>query len=473
MSLPRALACLVFALAALAARAQTLPAEARAALERAGVPASALAVVVRELPAGPTRLAWQPDLPQNPASVTKLLTTLAALERLGTGWTWATPVWLQGEIRDSVLEGSLVIQGRGDPQLSADRLRAALRRVRQMGVLEIRGDIVLDGSAFAAPEAAAGDFDGDPSRPYNVQPAALLPSFRTVGYTFVPDPGAGVARVLADPPLARTAVQPTVPLSAAPCSDWRTALGASFGPTVRFAGRYPAACGELAWYVADPDPASYDARLLEALWTEAGGRLGGRARPGLAPRDVAPSFELRSPPLADLLRDMNKLSQNTMAEQITRTLALQRRPDLPADAAGARAALRDWLDEALGPLPAGTVVDNGSGLSRATRLSAGLLARLLERGYASPAMPEFVASLPVAGIDGTMRRAKALVPGRAHLKTGSLRDVAALAGYVFADSGRRYAFVALVQHPNAAAARPAFDALLQWTARDAPPATTP
>ncbi|MBK1688280.1 D-alanyl-D-alanine carboxypeptidase/D-alanyl-D-alanine endopeptidase [Rubrivivax gelatinosus] len=473
MTLPRALACTALVIAALGARAQALPAEARAALERAGVPASALAVVVRELPSGGTRLAWQPELPLNPASVTKLVTTLAALERLGTGWTWTTPVWLQGEIRDGVLEGSLVLQGRGDPQLSAERLRAALRRVRQMGVQEIRGDIVIDGSAFVAAETAPGDFDGEATRPYNVQPAALMASFRSVGYTFVPDPAAGVARVLADPPLARTAVQPTVPLGAGPCSDWRTTLGASFGPAVRFGGRYPAACGELAWYVADPDPASYDTRLLEALWAEAGGRLGGRARAGLAPRDLAPSFELRSPPLADLLRDMNKLSQNTMAEQITRTLALQRRPDLAADAAGARAALAEWLDQALGPLPPGTVIDNGSGLSRTTRLSAGLLARLLERGFASPAMPEFVASLPVAGIDGTMRRARALTPGRAHLKTGSLRDVAALAGYVFSDSGRRYAFVALLQHPNAAAARPAFEALLQWTARDAPPLATP
>ncbi|MBK1612941.1 D-alanyl-D-alanine carboxypeptidase/D-alanyl-D-alanine-endopeptidase [Rubrivivax gelatinosus] len=473
MTLPRALACAVLAAAAASATAQALPPEALAALRRAEVPATALAVVVRELPAGPTRLAWQGDLALNPASVTKLLTTLAALERLGPGWTWTTPVWLQGQIHDGVLDGTLVIQGRGDPQLTAERLRTALRRVWQLGVHEIRGDIVLDGSAFAPAQAEPGDFDGESTRPYNVQPAALLPNFRSVGYSFVPDPGAGVARVLVDPPLARTAIQATVPLDTGPCVDWRSALKASFGAEVRFAGRYPVGCGELAWYVADPDPQSYDARLLEGLWAELGGRLTGRARAGLAPRDTAPSFELRSPPLADLLRDMNKLSQNTMAEQITRTLALQRRPGIPADAAGARAALAEWLDEALGPLPAGTVLDNGSGLSRSTRLSAGLLARLLERGYASPSMPEFVASLPIAGIDGTMRRARALMPGRAHLKTGSLRDVAALAGYVFSDSGRRYAFVALLQHPNAAAARPAFDALLQWTARDAPGTTTP
>jgi len=107
------------------------------------------------------------------------------------------------------------------------------------------------------------------------------------------------------------------------------------------------------------------------------------------------------------------------------------------------------------------VLDNGSGLSRQTRMTAQWLAHLLQHAWSSPVMPELVASLPVNGLDGTMRRSRAPA-GRAHLKTGSLRDVAGLAGYVLDDNGRRRVLVAVIQHPNANAARPALDALVQW-----------
>jgi len=113
------------------------------------------------------------------------------------------------------------------------------------------------------------------------------------------------------------------------------------------------------------------------------------------------------------------------------------------------------------------VIDSGSGLSREGRLSAALLARLLQLAWASPAMPELMSSLPVNGVDGTLRRSRSDA-GHAHLKTGSLNGVAGIAGYVLSDSGRRYVLVAIVNHANAAAARPALDALVQWALRDAP-----
>jgi D-alanyl-D-alanine carboxypeptidase/D-alanyl-D-alanine-endopeptidase (penicillin-binding protein 4) len=156
-----------------------------------------------------------------------------------------------------------------------------------------------------------------------------------------------------------------------------------------------------------------------------------------------------------------------MAQQLFLTLALQRWPDQPATADAARVLLQEWLVSRVGELPPGLQLDNGSGLSRETRLSAALLARLLQQGWSSPAMPELLSSLPINGLDGTLRRSRA-TPGRAHLKTGSLRDVAGVAGYVLSDSGRRYVLVALINHPNANAARPALDALVQWSLRDAP-----
>jgi serine-type D-Ala-D-Ala carboxypeptidase/endopeptidase (penicillin-binding protein 4) len=458
------------------AQAQSLPPEAATALQRAGVPADALAVVVHDASSNRRVLQWQADKPMNPASLSKLLTTLAALERLGPAYTWATPVWLTGPVKDGVLEGNLVIKGNGDPKLVLERLWLLLRRVQQMGVREIRGDIVLDSSAFAsgsAPEPSPADFDGETLRPYNVRAAALLFNFRSVLYTFVPDTAAGVARVLVEPPLAQTTVDRSVPLSSGPCDDWRAALKASFDPgRVRFAGRYAAACGEQTWPVADPQPATYEARLVPALWREMGGQLQGVVREGLAPVDK-PSFEQRSPPLAELVRDINKFSNNLMAQQLFLTLALadpgSRPQNTPATPEAARETLQRWLLERTGPLADGETltIDNGSGLSRHTRISAQRLARVLLQAAEGPVMSELMSSLPVTGLDGTMRRSRAAV-GRSHIKTGTLRDVSAVAGYVLSNSGRRYVLVAIVNHPQAPAAKPALDALLQWVQRDAP-----
>ena len=176
---------------------------------------------------------------------------------------------------------------------------------------------------------------------------------------------------------------------------------------------------------------------------------------------------MRSPALAEVVRDINKFSNNVMAQQLFLTLALQATAAAPATLEGAREVLTRWLVERSGPLGDDVVLHNGSGLSRHNRISAARLAKLLMQSFDSPVMSELMASLPVTGLDGTLRRAKA-TPGRAHLKTGSLRDVAGVAGYVLADSGRRYVLVAIINHPNANAARPALDALLQWTQHDAP-----
>jgi serine-type D-Ala-D-Ala carboxypeptidase/endopeptidase (penicillin-binding protein 4) len=468
--LARSLGSAALALCTFAAAhaASDLPPEAKTALQRAKVPEATLSVMVQELGTARTVLALQEHEAVNPASLVKLVTTYAALDLLGPAWAWSTPVWLLGPVRDGVLEGNVVIKGQGDPKLVIERLWLLLRRVQQAGVREIRGDIVLDRSAFAPAEGGAADFDNDATRPYNVQPDALLLNFKSVIYGFVPEPARGVARVLADPDLSAARTERTVPLVAGPCEDWRSALKASPGDGgYRFAGSYAAACGEQSWPLADPDAGSYNARLIETMWRDLGGRLAGSVREGLSPAGVKPSFEQRSPGLSETVRDINKFSNNVMAQQLALTLALQRQPGMPASAEGARETLRRWAAERLGDAPPELVLDNGSGLSRQTRLSAQWLARLLQQAYASAVMPELMSSLPVSGVDGTLRRSRGTA-GRAHLKTGSLRDVAGLAGYVLSDSGRRYVLVAIINHPQAQQARPALDALVQWVIRDAP-----
>ena len=445
---------------------RALPRSVEGALARGNVPRDALVAWVQEVDAAKPRLAWQAERPVNPASLMKLVTTFASLELLGPAFTWSTPVWLQGTIANGVLTGDVTIKGTGDPKLVLERLWLLLRRVQQAGVREIRGDIVMDRSAFVPGELNPADFDGEPLRPYNAGADALLLNYRAVILTFTPDAARGLATVGVEPPLAGVRVDLTVPLATGPCDDWRGTLKADFADParMRLAGAYPASCGEKIWPLAYADPKSYNERALAGMWQEMGGRLTGVVRDGSAPA-ASPSFELRSPSLADTIRDINKLSNNVMAQQLFLTLgATQRGAGTPE---AAREVVRQWLKGRVGEAAGGAVIVNGSGLSRESRLSAALLGKLLQAAWSSAVMPELMSSLPVAGVDGTLRRSRG-TPGRAHLKTGSLRDVVGAAGYVLADSGRRYVVVGIVNHPNANAARPALDALAEWAASDAP-----
>ena len=445
-----------------------LPPTVAAALDRAKLPRDAMVMMVQEVGTGTPRLAWQVDRPMNPASLMKLMTTFASLDLLGPAWRWSTPVWLQGTLRDGVLEGNLVIKGSGDPKLVIERVWLLLRRVQQLGVREIRGDIVLDRSGFAEPEASAFDFDGEGLRPYNVRADALMLNYKALAFTFTPDPARGVATISTDPPLAGVGVDVSVPLAGGSCNDWRGALRADFADPLRlrFAGNYPAACGEKVWPVAYADAKRYNERAIAGMWLDMGGRLRGSVHDGVAPA-TAPTFTLSSPTLAEVIRDINKYSNNVMAQQLFLTLALTQHGSGTPEVA--RDLLRQWAGDRLGPTAAaGLVIDNGSGLSREGRVSARLLAQLLLAAWASPVMPELMSSLPVSGVDGTLQQSRATL-GRAHLKTGSLRDVAGVAGYVLAYSGRRYVVVAIANHANANAAGPVFDALVQWTANDSGP----
>ncbi len=487
------LAGLLGVIAPLASQAQALPAEVDALLARAKVPQSALAAIV--IDAAPALngksvplLAHRASAAMNPASVMKLVTTYAGLELLGPAFTWSTPVYVDGTVANGVLQGNLVIQGRGDPKLVLERLWLLLRRVQALGIKTISGDILLDRSAFAASAQNPADFDGEPLRPYNATPDALLVNYKSVVMSFVPNPATGSASVNFEPALANVQLQTSVPLSSGPpggtladCGDYRATLKADFSDPFRmaFKGSYPVGCGEKVWAVAYADPASYAERAVAGLWQEMGGKLEGRVREGRAPAGLKPVFEAVSPPLADVIRDINKYSNNVMAQQLFLSLSL---PALangsqrsngnngasapPASNEASREAVRAWWRERFGEqdLP---VLDNGSGLSRQERISPQGLARMLQAAYLSGAMPELMASLPIIGVDGTLRRSKSRVSqGWAHLKTGTLRDATALAGYVHTPSGRRLVVVAIINHPNAAAAHPALEALIDWTVKE-------
>jgi D-alanyl-D-alanine carboxypeptidase/D-alanyl-D-alanine-endopeptidase (penicillin-binding protein 4) len=475
------LACVSLCLTALAkpnsppAAKDSLPPSVSAALKQAQIPRDAISILVRPVQATSdavvpmARLSYRASAEMNPASVMKLITTSAALSMLGPDFTWRNRVFIDGPVKDNVLQGNLYLKGSGDPKLVVERLQTLIEAVQQKGVREIRGDIILDGSVFDLPARNPASFDDEPLRPYNVAPQGLLLNFNALLFKFTPNPARGDVQIDSEPPLRNLQWSTTVPLSQAPCQDWRSQLKADFSNPdfVRFAGTYPLACGEQKWPVAYVHPQSFASRMVQAMWQQTGGKLVGQVREGPTPGRASLWHEAPSLPLSDIVADINKFSNNVMAQQLFLTLSSQQgRGNFEAS----RQTVQQWWGVHLKDqkIP---ILENGSGLSREERSSAQALAALLQLGAQSAYAGALFNSLAVAGVDGTVSRLKDRAPnspaiGRARLKSGSLRDVASLAGYVEGLSGQRYVFVVIVNHPNANAARPAMDKLLEWSVQD-------
>jgi D-alanyl-D-alanine carboxypeptidase/D-alanyl-D-alanine-endopeptidase (penicillin-binding protein 4) len=460
---------------ALAAQpAGRLPSVVRDALVAAKIPAEAVSVWVQDVDAKQPALAFNAALPMNPASVMKIVTSFAALELLGPERVWTTRIAANGPIRENgSLAGNLYLVGDGDPVLTYERAWRLLRRLRGMGVSVIEGDIVLDHSALVLPPHDPSAFDGKGLRPYNTTGDGLLIHFNTQDLALFP--GAqerDAVKVVVEPPLAGVAIDNQIVTSGKPCSIWYRDLEARIGENghLVLSGSLPASCGPRLWATAPLAPPDYSAAMVRALWQELGGRVRGQVKNGAMSPETPILISDASPPLAEIVRTMNKWSNNIIARQL---LAQVGRADFiaafsggfsPADmVATGIEATKQSLAKA-GIETSGLVIENGSGLSRQARVRADTLGTLLVMVWRRPWMPEFIASLPVAGRDGTAYRRLETSPARgyAHLKTGTINDVSSVAGYVLGQNGRRYAVVMTVNHPNAGSSRKAQDALVEW-----------
>ncbi|MSQ89265.1 MAG: D-alanyl-D-alanine carboxypeptidase/D-alanyl-D-alanine-endopeptidase [Betaproteobacteria bacterium] len=465
---------LLSATAFLAQAQASLPRPVAQALAAAKIPTEGAAVVVQEVGAPRALLSVNSGAPMNPASVMKLVTTYAALDLLGPAYRWKTEVTTTAPVREGKLEGNLVLKGYGDPKLDLEAFWLLLRALRGKGLRELRGDLVLDRSHFERVTDHAGRFDGDAFRPYNVLPDALLVNFKSLRFAFVPEPERGTVRLYVEPRPPGLEVVNILRLTEGACpvgQAFRDLLKPMFEPErprALFSGQYPVSCGEKDLNVALLEPDAHVAGLMRQLWTEMGGTWTGATREGLAPPEARLLHVHESPPLAEIVRDTNKFSNNVMARHLYLTLGAEG-AGAPANSDKAAAALKAWIAR-MGIVAPELVMENGSGLSRIERISAANLANLLQAAWRSAVMPEFIASLPVAAVDGTMRRRLKGegIAGQAHIKTGLLSGARAMAGYVLDRSGRRHVVVMLVNHANAHGAQPAMDALLRWVYEQGP-----
>lgn len=455
------------------ASAQT-PAEVSRLMAAAGLPADALAFVALRVDNGEVVASRTPARPMQPASTMKLLTAAVALDRLGPAWRSRSDLVTDGMVTGDVLHGNLLLRGYGDSDLDADALRRMLQRVRDRGIREIRGDLLLVRDWFSPPRPDLGvpPFDETPEFRYNAIPDAIFLNSNLLQIDLVAD-ATGI-RLRSTPALPGVSLRGEFTLVERRCEDWedgwqlpRVVRAANGDIEVRLGGEFPKDC-IASTQINVLDRTDFADRLFLAQWRELGGSFSGVVREASAPTAATKLQMLadhRSRPLSEVLRDINKRSDNPITRLTFLALADRVAPERAAmaTAANAEVTVRHWLrGERIDD--AGLVLDNGSGLSRSEKISPMQLAQVVRAAARKPWAPEFMASLPVAGIDGGMQRRLAgpALTGRARLKTGTLRDVTALAGYLPDQDGNVLVVAAMLNHDHAKSkiSRPILDALM-------------
>lgn len=437
-----------------------LPTSVLTALQHAKIPLNSVAVVVQAVHQ-PALISVNAQEPMNPASTIKLLTTFAGLELLGPAHRWKTEVYLDGTLDHGILHGNLLFKGYGNPKLTVEEFWLWLRELRARGLREVTGDVVLDQSFFSAMPDDPAEFDNDPSRPYNVTPKALLLNFNALRLKLMPQ--AGAVNVWLEPELGGYGVVNKIRsvngLACTHLSDYAPRLE---NGNLVLEGKIPADCGETERYFALLPHNEYFFAVFRSLWRDLGGSFKGKLRLGNAAADQSPFATHWSLPLADVVRDINKFSNNTMARQLFLSLST----DTPATLESSAMAVQTWLATRKLNFPE-LVLENGAGLSRKERISAQHLATLLSVATTSPFAAELESSLPIPGLDGTLKKRfkDRDAPARTHLKTGSLKGVKSMAGYVGDKNGKLWIMVFIVNHPRAAFARSAQDELVSWIER--------
>jgi serine-type D-Ala-D-Ala carboxypeptidase/endopeptidase (penicillin-binding protein 4) len=431
------------------------------------LPLRAVSIAIVDPDSGRLMLSENPDTPRSPASTIKALTTIAALDLLGPSFTWHTRASIRGELKDGVLDGDLILQGGGDPYMTLERWWSFAHALRARGLKTIHGDIVIDNTAFSLPPEDPGEFDGRPNRPYNVVPDALMVNFQSIEFRVVPDAAARRIDVIASPAPVNLAIENHVRFAAGRCGGaaGRVAfkVASARSDLVVFSGALSPHCTERSFTRVLLQPSTYAFGTFVELWRELGGEVTGKLRVEAAPAETEALLSFDSLSLGEIVRLTNKFSSNLLARHLLLTMG-EERAGAPATLEKGAAAIFDWSRER-GLDLRGMDIGNGSGLSRNTRISALQMANILSAAYHSRYAPEFLASLPLAGVDGTLRSRMRTTPaGTVRLKTGHLDGVSCVAGYVTVSSGKSYVLVSMVNHPRAdfGAGEPVHAALVSW-----------
>lgn len=422
---------------------QALPDTLKKYMKKRRIPEGAIGIFVHDVNADAPLLLHEADTPRNPASTMKLVTTWGALKVLGPAWTWDTEAWIRGELNGDVLEGDLVLKGYGDPFLVYETFWLFVHNLRLKGIREITGDVIVDNSFFDLPPIDPGAFDNRPDRVYNAPPSALMFNFQATRLLLKPDADQKKVEVTTVPQLHETTIDNRLEWVQGRCrkSHYRPVIERKSDYTLQISGKYANDCGqrEITRVVSGPERHLFDG--FKSIWEDLGGHVRGTLRTGSVRASDQRIHVHTSGALAEQVRLINKWSNNVMTRQLLLSMGAKDE-GAPATLEKGRVAVLEALGQQ-GVMTEGIVVDNGSGLSRDSRISASQLGALLMAVWREPYMPELLNSLPLLGEDGTLGRRfrNSELKGRSRLKTGTLRQVTAIAGYMLTRSGKRVVIV--------------------------------
>jgi D-alanyl-D-alanine carboxypeptidase/D-alanyl-D-alanine-endopeptidase (penicillin-binding protein 4) len=434
------------------------------------LPVTSYSFLVQEVGQTEPILSINADVARNPASAIKTITTLAALEELGPAYLWPTEIYTIGKIKNGVLNGDLLIKGYGDPYMVTENFWKLLQQIQRHGINQINGDLIIDDSYFVIPDTDPGKFDNKPERAYNVLPNALLINFKAANFHFYPAENGKSVVIKSDPELPNLQIQNNLKLGTGRCGGFQRGIAINIlqgkkKNRISFDGRYSRHCGHYVMSRTVLNPDTFTFGVFKSLWRQLGGSFSGSVKKGLAPANARPFLTWQSRPLGELIRLVNKFSNNVMTRQILLTLAAETR-DEPATEEVGSLVIKQYLQDRGIDTDSLNLV-NSAGLSRDSRLSARLMADTLLYADSIPFMPEFVSSLSIMGMDGTAknRLRKRIKSGHAHIKTGTIDHVSAIAGFVDAISGKRFVIVGMLNHQDAhrGPGNELMNALIEWS----------
>ncbi|WP_323751228.1 D-alanyl-D-alanine carboxypeptidase/D-alanyl-D-alanine-endopeptidase [Marinobacter sp.] len=396
------------------------------------------------------------DQLMSPGSIMKLVTTYAALELLGPTHHWNTDFLTDGQMVGDTLEGNLFVRFGGDPKLTLERLWRTLHELKDMGIRQIAGDLILDGSYFRVDGGLPVFHDnGDnPYAPFLVEPSGYLTNLNLLHFQVRADERG--TQAWATPALTEITIDNRVTAVAeGSCPsrrnfEWQPVFHGDQKVTVRVTGELPKGCRTTGYMSLLPHD-RYSASTIRSVFSELGIAIRGGNRFEKTPENANLVMRTTSPDLVTMVRDINKWSSNVMARQMLLTIGSKQRKDDERDdrVAGIR-AIYEWLEEK-GINTNGMVIDNGAGLTRHGRISARQGAQILQHAWNSPYASDLMTSMPIIAMDGTMARRlrNTGMAGEGRIKTGYLQDVRSIAGFTRDSNNTTWAVVGMVNNDPA------------------------
>jgi D-alanyl-D-alanine carboxypeptidase/D-alanyl-D-alanine-endopeptidase (penicillin-binding protein 4) len=410
-------------------------------VKKTGINKQNIGIVIQDLKSGKKIYSLNDDKYFSIASVNKLFLTAAALKYLGNDYRFITTI--SGSLPDEqgLVKGDLFIKGGGDPLFVSESMWFLVNKLVNLGVKNIEGDIILDDSEFPSENVYE---ESNSDRAYSARISALSVNFNSIALNLI---SGSRPRFVLDPDVESIKLD-----TSSIKNDKRTNINLSMKGNKLFVSGLvndKAVYDYQTWYRNVSDTKKYFAEVLGLHLKWRGINVLGSIKSGKNNKDSLKLFDVESRRLSDIITEMNKFSSNFIAEQLLRAIAKKQFGDA-SEVQKSIALINDYL-VGLGIDKEGLNIVNGSGFSKKNISKPSELSKFLSKIYASfDVSPEFIASLSIAGIDGTVKKTNKsdFMYGRVRAKTGTLSGVRALAGY-FSYKDNNYCFFIVVNDQNA------------------------